>query len=117
MPAAGAPASYWVFARAIGRNCVRDHVERRRVGRRAPRTSPSVPGQSTPRSAGRWSANGAHTGPWGDLGATGKAASFSGVNIFRFENGKVAELWNYRDDLGLMQELGAPVYAGAAKST
>lgn len=66
---------------------------------------------------GRWSANGTHTGPWGDVAATGKAASFSGVNIFRFENGKVAELWNYRDDLGLMQQLGAPVYAGAAKTT
>jgi len=40
---------------------------------------------------------------------------FSGVNIFRFENGKVAEIWNYRDDLGLMQQLEVPVLAGAAE--
>ena len=42
-----------------------------------------------------------------------KKASFSGVNLFRFENGKVAEIWNHRDDLGLMQQLGAEIiYAG-----
>ena len=26
---------------------------------------------------------------------------------------EVAEIWNHRDDLGLAQQLGAPVYAGA----
>jgi predicted SnoaL-like aldol condensation-catalyzing enzyme len=41
------------------------------------------------------------------------AAAFSGVNIFRIRDGKVAEIWNHRDDLGLAQQLGAPVYAGA----
>ena len=41
------------------------------------------------------------------------SATFSGVNIFRFENGKVAEIWNHRDDLGLMEQVGAMIYAGA----
>jgi hypothetical protein len=36
------------------------------------------------------------------------------VNIFRIEGGKVVELWNHRDDLGLMQQIGAWIYAGAA---
>jgi predicted ester cyclase len=40
---------------------------------------------------------------------------FSGVNVFRFADGKVVEIWNHRDDLGLMQQLGARVYAGAAE--
>jgi predicted ester cyclase len=40
---------------------------------------------------------------------------FSGINVFRFSGTKVVELWNHRDDLGLMQQLGAPVYAGAAE--
>jgi steroid delta-isomerase-like uncharacterized protein len=62
---------------------------------------------------GRWTASGTHRGQWGALEPTGRRATFSAVNIFRFENGKVAELWNHRDDLGLMQQLGAPVYAGA----
>jgi predicted ester cyclase len=39
--------------------------------------------------------------------------TFSGVNIFRIRDGKVAEIWNHRDDLGLAQQLGAPIYAGA----
>ena len=40
---------------------------------------------------------------------------FSGINVFRFSDGRVVEIWNHRDDLGLMQQLGAPVYAGAAE--
>jgi hypothetical protein len=26
---------------------------------------------------------------------------------------RVAKIWNHRDDLGLMQQLGAPIYAGS----
>lgn len=65
--------------------------------------------------AARWTATGTHAGPWGNVEPTGRRAEFSGVNIFRFNNdGKVAEIWNHRDDLGLMEQLGASVYAGAA---
>ena len=63
--------------------------------------------------AARWRASGTHTGPWGAVEPTGRRATFSGVNIFRFEGGKVAEIWNHRDDLGLMEQVGVPVYAGA----
>jgi predicted ester cyclase len=65
--------------------------------------------------AARWTASGTHTGRWGALAPTGKRVEFSGVNIFRFGvDGKVAEIWNHRDDLGLMEQLGATSYAGAA---
>jgi steroid delta-isomerase-like uncharacterized protein len=64
--------------------------------------------------AARWTTEGTNTGPWGGNSPTGKPARFSGVNIFRFREGKVVELWNHRDDLGLMQQLGAEIYAGAA---
>jgi hypothetical protein len=37
------------------------------------------------------------------------------VNIFRFDGGKVVEIWNHRDDLGLMEQLGASVFAGAGR--
>jgi steroid delta-isomerase-like uncharacterized protein len=63
--------------------------------------------------AARWSATGTHSGRWGTIGPTGRRATFSGVNIFRFENGRVAEIWNHRDDLGLLEQLGAPINAGA----
>jgi steroid delta-isomerase-like uncharacterized protein len=63
--------------------------------------------------AARWTATGTHSGRWGIIERTGRRATFSGVNIFRFENGKVAEIWNHRDDLGLLEQIGAPIYAGA----
>jgi steroid delta-isomerase-like uncharacterized protein len=63
--------------------------------------------------AARWTAEGTNSGAWGGQPPTGQSARFSGVNIFRFEEGKVVEIWNHRDDLGLMEQLGAPIYAGA----
>jgi steroid delta-isomerase-like uncharacterized protein len=65
--------------------------------------------------AGRWTATGTHLRPWAGIEPTGRSMQFSGINVFRFSRGKVVELWNHRDDLGLMKQLGAPVYAGAAK--
>jgi steroid delta-isomerase-like uncharacterized protein len=67
--------------------------------------------------AARWTAEGTFTGPWGELEPTGKHARFSGVNIFRLRDGRICEMWNHRDDLGLMQQVGASVYAGAAPET
>jgi steroid delta-isomerase-like uncharacterized protein len=65
--------------------------------------------------AARWTAAGTHSEAWGDVGATGRSVTFSGVNIFRFgTDGKVIEIWNHRDDLGLMEQLGGAVFAGAA---
>jgi steroid delta-isomerase-like uncharacterized protein len=66
----------------------------------------------------RWTASGTHSGSWGDIAPSGKSVTFSGVNIFRFgDHGKVAEIWNHRDDLGLMEQVGAPIYAGAAPAS
>jgi steroid delta-isomerase-like uncharacterized protein len=65
--------------------------------------------------AARWTASGTHLGEWwGGRPATGKRMSFSGVNIFRFRDGRVVEIWNHRDDLGLMEQLDVPIFAGAA---
>jgi steroid delta-isomerase-like uncharacterized protein len=67
--------------------------------------------------AARWTASGTHAGTWGDVAPTGRRATFSGVNIFRFDDdGKVVEMWNHRDDLGLAEQLGAPVFAAAPTS-
>jgi steroid delta-isomerase-like uncharacterized protein len=63
----------------------------------------------------RWTATGTMLSDWGGQKATGKALKYSGVNIFRFRDGKVVEIWNHRDDLGVAQQMGAPIYAGAAQ--
>ena len=62
---------------------------------------------------GHWTATGTHEGAWAGVEPTGRSMHMNGVNIFRFENGKVVEIWNLRDDLGLLQQIGAEVYAGA----
>jgi predicted ester cyclase len=64
--------------------------------------------------AARWTAAGTHSGAWGEVAPTGRKVSFSGVNVFRFGSaGKVVEIWNHRDDLGLMEQVGASVFASA----
>jgi steroid delta-isomerase-like uncharacterized protein len=63
--------------------------------------------------AARWTASGTHNGTWGGAKPTGRAVRFSGVNIFRLEDRRVVELWNHRDDLGLLEQVGVPVFAGA----
>ena len=63
---------------------------------------------------GRWTATGTHAGPWGGLEPSGRRVTFSAANIFRFEDGKVAEIWNHRDDLGLQEQIGGVIHAGAA---
>ena|ERR1051326_4958879 len=65
--------------------------------------------------AARWTMTGTHSAKWGDIEATNKKASFSGVNLFRFANGKVVEIWNHRDDLGLRQQLGVSALSGSMK--
>jgi steroid delta-isomerase-like uncharacterized protein len=65
--------------------------------------------------AGRWTATGTHLGVWAGVEPSGRPMQFSGINVFRFADGKVVEIWNHRDDLGLLQQLGAPVHAGAAE--
>jgi steroid delta-isomerase-like uncharacterized protein len=60
----------------------------------------------------RWTMTGTHSGAWGDIAPTGRQIRFSGVNFFRIVEGKIAEIWNLRDDLGLREQLGVPVYAG-----
>jgi len=62
---------------------------------------------------GRWTASGTHDGPWAGVAPSGRPMRFSGINVFRFADGRVVEIWNHRDDLGLMQQLDAVVFAGA----
>jgi len=37
---------------------------------------------------------------------TGKAITMTGIEIFRIENGKIAELWGEANLMGLAQQLG-----------
>ena len=47
-----------------------------------------------------------HGGDFLGLPATGREIAVDGVEIFRFEDGKVVEFWHNDDMLGLFQQLG-----------
>jgi len=54
----------------------------------------------------RFTAHGLHKGQFMGLPPTGKPITMTGIEIFRIENGKIAELWGEANLLGLMQQLG-----------
>lgn len=54
----------------------------------------------------RWSFCGRHTGPVLGAAPTGNQVMVGGMNIFRFVDGKIAELWVSADDLGELRQLG-----------
>jgi steroid delta-isomerase-like uncharacterized protein len=53
----------------------------------------------------RYTATGTQDGPLGDLPATGRTATWTGVNIFRIECGKIAEVWSEVDALSRNAQL------------
>src|SRR4051794_27677984 len=55
----------------------------------------------------RWRARGTHAGTLGELPPTGRAFEVGGITIERFEDGRIAEIWVARDELGLLRQLGA----------
>ena len=54
----------------------------------------------------RFTARGTHKGQFMGLPPTGKPITMTGIEIFRIENGKIAELWGEANMLWLMQQLG-----------
>ena len=55
----------------------------------------------------RLTLSGTHEGNFGDIPPTGKQVTFSAMVIFRIADGKIAKVWPQRDDLRMMQQLGA----------
>lgn len=63
--------------------------------------------------AARFTARGIHKGAFMGLPPTGKPITMTGIEIFRIENGRIAELWGEANLLGLMVQLGiVPSFGG-----
>ena len=54
-----------------------------------------------------YSVTGTHQGDFMGVPATGKRISARGMQIGRFENGKMVERWGSSDELGILQQIGA----------
>lgn len=59
---------------------------------------------------------GTHQGNFMGIPATGKQVAMEAIHIYRFSEGKLAEHWVARDDLGMMQQLGVVPSPGRAET-
>lgn len=51
--------------------------------------------------------SGTHDGDFQGVAPTGKRIEVRGMQIGRFENGKIVERWGSTDELGIMKQIGA----------
>lgn len=56
--------------------------------------------------AARLTLSGTHEGAWRGAAPTGREVSMALMMFFRFEDGRVVEMWEVDDQLGLRQQLG-----------
>jgi steroid delta-isomerase-like uncharacterized protein len=54
----------------------------------------------------RWSARGHHMGQMGPLAATGRLVEWTGIHVFRVEDGLIVDVVSEADLLGRLQQLG-----------
>ncbi|MFN8512974.1 MAG: ester cyclase [Thermomicrobiales bacterium] len=54
----------------------------------------------------RWRMDATHQGTYQGIAPTGKRVSLTGMSVYRFDGGKVAEAWVVTDSLSFMQQLG-----------
>src|SRR5215210_6351077 len=59
------------------------------------------------RVAVRWATRAVHCGDFMGIEASGQAINYTGIDIFRLENGQIVERWSSSDKLGMLQQLGA----------
>jgi predicted ester cyclase len=55
----------------------------------------------------RWRSSGRFSGEFMGLEPTGEEVTTTGITIYRFRDGRIAEHWTEYDNLGLMSALGA----------
>lgn len=56
----------------------------------------------------RWSSTGMHEGELMGIEPTGRRGQVTGISINRIDaTGRIAEIWNQWDNLGMLQQLGA----------
>jgi steroid delta-isomerase-like uncharacterized protein len=53
----------------------------------------------------RYTVKGTHTGEYRDVEPTGRTVEWTGIGMYRIEDGEIAEIWLEEDRLGLLQQL------------
>ena len=60
----------------------------------------------------RWRSRATHQGDYMGIPPTGKEVEFTGISVYRIEEGKIAESWTVEDQLGLIRQIGAVAESG-----
>jgi predicted ester cyclase len=60
----------------------------------------------------RWTARGISRGEFMGLSPTGDTVEFTGVTMYRLEDGRIAEIWDTRNTLGILHQLNPDLGAG-----
>lgn len=57
--------------------------------------------------AKRWTATATHRGPLPGIPPSGKSVRFTGITIYRIQDGRIAECWWNKDFAGMLRQLVA----------
>lgn len=63
----------------------------------------------------RWTTNAKHVGDFLGIPSTGKTYSIPGIDIYRLQDGKMAEHWHVVDNLSMLQQIGVIPSPGTAQ--
>ena len=58
--------------------------------------------------ATHWTLSGTHQREFLDVPATGRKVAVEGMNVYRFAEGRITDMWTQADALGLKDRLSAP---------
>ena len=56
---------------------------------------------------GHWTMEATNSGPMMGMPASGKPVKMDGIDITRWQNGKLVEMWHIEDIMAMMQQIGA----------
>ena len=56
----------------------------------------------------RWSSSGMHSAEFMGIPASGRRVTLKGIDLFRLVEGKIADLWQEIDIMGILQQISAP---------
>jgi steroid delta-isomerase-like uncharacterized protein len=59
----------------------------------------------------RWTATATHGGDYFGVPASGNSVNLTGIDWFRFRDGKISELWIEYDNAGVLQQMGVVAQA------
>jgi len=65
----------------------------------------------------RWSSSGRHSAEFMGIPATGRCVTLKGIDLFRLREGKITNLWQEIDIMGILQQISAPLPNGTARAS